>query len=174
MRTIRTKIYKFEELSSDAQAKAIDNLRDINVDYDWWQFTYYNAQEIGLKITSFDLDRNRHAKGNFLLSANEVAQNVLSNHGVECETYKTAQNFMNDWQPIFNDYLDENSENYESGELENKLSELEEDFLNNLLKDYSIILQNECDYLQTDEAVKETIVANEYEFTKDGKMYFNP
>ncbi|MEN6291629.1 MAG: hypothetical protein ABFD07_06385, partial [Methanobacterium sp.] len=136
MRTIRTKIYKFEELSSDAQAKAIDNLRDINVDYDWWQFTYYNAQEIGLKITSFDLDRNRHAKGNFLLSANEVAQNVLSNHGVECETYKTAQNFMNDWQPIFNDYLDENSENYESGELENKLSELEEDFLNNLLKDY--------------------------------------
>lgn len=31
MRTVRTKIYKFEELSKDAQQNAISNMWDINV-----------------------------------------------------------------------------------------------------------------------------------------------
>ena len=36
MRTIRTKIYKFEELSAEAQSKAIDNFRNINTSDDFW------------------------------------------------------------------------------------------------------------------------------------------
>jgi len=171
MRTIRTKVYLFEELSEVAQQKAINELSNINVDYNWWQCTYEDAQIIGLKITSFDLDRNRHADGQFILSACEVAQNIFNNHGEHCQTYQTAEQFIEKWQPIYNDYLDEDSENYESGDLEDEMQDLEDEFLNSLLEDYSIILQNECEYLQSDEAVKETIIANEYEFTKDGKQF---
>jgi len=171
MRTVRTKIYKFEELSKDAQQNAISNMWDINVDHDWWQSTYNDASNIGLKITSFNLDRNRNATGEFSLSACEVAQNVFNEHGEDCETYKTAQKFIEVWQPIFDDYMDENSENYESQELENTLQEMEDDFLNSLIEDYSIILQNESEYLQSDEAIKETILANDYEFTKDGNQF---
>jgi len=171
MRTIRTKVYSFDELNEAAQQKAINELISINVDYDWWDSVYEDAKTIGLKITSFDLDRNRHANGLFTLSACEVAQNIFNNHGESCSTYLTAEQFMEKWQPIYNDYLDENSENYESGDLEDEMQDLEDEFLKSLLEDYSVILQNDCDYLQSDEAIKETIIANEYEFTKDGKQF---
>lgn len=170
MRTIEVKIFKFNELNEKAKQNAIRNLSDINIDHNWWEFTYEDAENIGLKIMSFDLDRNRHAKGEFILNAPEVAQNILSNHGKECETYKTAESFLEVWQPIFNAYMDEESEKYESSESEDEMQELEDDFFNSLLEDYSIILQNACDYLQSDESIIDTIEANDYEFTEDGEM----
>lgn len=170
MRTIEVKIFKFNELNEEAKQNAISNLYNINIDYNWWEFIYEDAKNIGLKITSFNLDRNRHAKGEFILNAPEVAQNILSNHGKECETYKTAESFLEVWQPIFNAYMDEESEKYESSESEDEMQELEDDFFNSLLEDYSIILQNACDYLQSDESIIDTIEANDYEFTEDGEM----
>ena len=170
MRTIEVKIFKFNELNEEAKQNAISNLYNINIDHNWWEFIYEDAKNIGLKITSFNLDRNRYAKGEFILNAPEVAQNILSNHGKECETYKTAESFLEVWQPIFNAYMDEESEKYESSESEDEMQELEDDFLNSLLDDYSIILQNACDYLQSDESIIDTIEANDYEFTEDGEM----
>jgi hypothetical protein len=171
MRTVRTKVYQFNELNESAKQTAIKKNSYINVDYDWWQSIYEDANAIGLKITSFDLDRRRHADGQFTLSACEVAQNIFNNHGEHCQTYQTAEKFMEKWQPVYNDYLDENSENYESGDLEDEMQDLEDEFLKSLLEDYSIILQNECEYLQSDEAIAETLIANEYEFTKDGNQF---
>ena len=170
MRKIEINIFKFNELNEEAKQNAISNLYNINIDYNWWEFIYEDAKNIGLKITSFNLDRNRYAKGDFILNASEVAQNILSNHGKECDTYKTAESFLKEWQPIFNIYIDEEHEQYESSELEEKLVEMEDDFLNSLLEDYSIILQNEFDYLQSDELIIDTIEANEYEFTENGEM----
>ncbi len=170
-RTIRTKVYKFEELTTEAQQKAIEKNSDINVNYCWWDSVYEDAKNIGLKITSFDLDRNRHATGKFTISANEVAANIFKDHGEMCETFKTAAAFMAEWEPIFNNYMDEESEEYESAESEEKLNELEEDFLKSILEDYSLMLQKECEYLQSEEAIKETIIINEYEFTKDGNRF---
>lgn len=171
MKQIITTVYSYEELPPEIQEKVICDNYDINVSFfDWWDGTYEDAKNIGLKITSFDLDRNRSAQGNFMQSATEVAADILKNHGEQCETYKTAENFLNDYNPIFADYMDESSENYESRELEDQMQDLEDDFLNSLLEDYSIILQNECEYLQSEEAVKETILANEYTFTIEGKM----
>jgi hypothetical protein len=40
MRTIRTKVYKFDELSEAAKETAIEQFSDINVDYDWYEFVY--------------------------------------------------------------------------------------------------------------------------------------
>jgi hypothetical protein len=170
MRTITKNIYTFGELSEEAKEKAIENLTYVNVELDWWNSIYYDAKEIGLKITSFNLDRNRHATGELLLSANEVAQNILNNHGETCDTYATARGFMEDWQPIFDEYMNEDSENYESSDLEGQLIDLEDDFRKLLLEDYSIMLQNEYEYLCSDEAIIETIEANEYEFDEYGNM----
>lgn len=171
MKTIQLKLYSFEELSEEAQQKAIESNSDINVEADWWESTYHDAKNIGLKITSFDLERNRHAKGNFILSACEVAQNILNNHGENCQTYKTAKKFLEEFNPLFSEYLDESSEHYESSERESQLQDLEETFLNDILEDYSIILQNECDYLQSPEAIKETLIINEFDFLESGKRY---
>lgn len=162
--------YKFDELSDKAKEHAIQELSDFNVYFDWWVFTYEDAANIGLKITGFDLDRNRHADGEFVLSANEVAQNILNNHGDMTETYKTADNFMKEWQPVFYGYMDESSEDYESQESENKLLDIEDQFLQSLLEDYLIMLQKEYEYRTSEEAIQETIEANEYEFDADGNL----
>jgi hypothetical protein len=171
MKTIEIKLYKFSELSEEIKENAVNHLCDINVDFDWWDYIYDDAKTIGLKINEFGLDRYRHATGNFLFSACEVAQNIFNNHGEFCKTYKTAKLFIKDWQSVFNEYMDETNEKYESTESENELMELEDNFLNSLLEDYSIILQNEYEYRTSNEAIIETIEANEYYFTKEGKLY---
>jgi hypothetical protein len=170
MRIIETKAYKFDELSDDAKEKAVENLYDLNVDTDWWECIYYDAAQIGLKITSFDIDRNRHAKGEFTLSAAEVMANIFANHGEECETYKTAKAFEEDWQPLFNDYLDENSDKYEDSETEDRLNELEDRFCRSLLEDYAKLLEEEFEYQTSEEAIIDTILANEHEFTEEGNL----
>lgn len=163
MKTISINLYQFSELSEIAQQKAIEKLSDINVDHEWWDNTYEDAKNIGLKITSFDLERRRHAKGEFILTPIEVAGKILSEHGKDCESYKTAHLFMND----FNELIAQN----DSGQKDYDIEELENEFLNDLLEDYSIILQNESEYLQSKEAIIDTIQANEYDFTEDGKLY---
>jgi hypothetical protein len=170
MRTIEITAYKFDELSDNAKEKARKWWRDGGLDYEWWQFIYEDAEAIGLKITSFNLDRNRHATGGFLLSPNEVAQNILNNHGESCETYKTAKEFMDVWQPIFNEYMDEYSEHYESFEYECVLQDLESEFEDELLECYSIMLQDEYEYLLSDESIDENIRINNYEFDENGKL----
>jgi hypothetical protein len=171
MKQVTINNYKFAELNEESKQKAIEKLSDINVNYDWWEFIYEDAKTIGLKITSFNLDRQRGAKGDFLYSACEVAQNIINEHGKTCSTFETAKNFLENWQPIFNDYMDEDSENYESYDIEQDLLSIEDEFLNSLLEDYSIILQNESEYLQSEESIIETIEANDYDFTEDGKLY---
>ncbi len=172
MRTIEVKLYSFEELNEDAKKKAINKFSDINVDYDWWESDFEDAANIGLKITEFDCYRGG-IKGSFNLSANEVAANIFKEHGENCGTYKTATKFMEEWQPIFDAYMDEsNEEAYESQESEDKLMELESEFLKDLLGDYLKILRDNYEYNTSEEAIIETIKANEYEFTEEGRQHY--
>jgi hypothetical protein len=166
MRIKETKVYKFDELTDKAKEKAMENLYDLNVDYGWWDYMYEDAANVGLKLTSFDLDRNRHAKGEFTLSAAEVAANIIRDHGEQCETYKTAQAFLDE----INSLTMPDDDSDEFSEWENKMLELEDEFLKSLLEDYSIMLQKEYEYQTSEEAIIETIRANEYEFTEDGKL----
>ena len=131
MRIIETKVYKFDELPEDIKEKAIENLYDINVDYEWWQFIYEDAEQIGLEITEFDIDRASYCKGKFTLSAEEVAANIIKDHGKDCETFKTASSYLKEHDPIFSEYF-----NTEDSKLEDKLLELEDEFLKSLCEDY--------------------------------------
>ena len=75
---------------------------------------------------------------------------------------------MEEWQPVFSEYMTE-PENM--GELEGKLQDIEDDFLKSLCEDYRILLQHQYEYLTSEEVIIETIEANEYEFTQDGKRF---
>jgi len=167
MRTIKVKILTFNELSEQAKEKARDWWRNGGLDYEWWDFIYEDAKNIGIEITSFDLYR-KEIDGKMILSAAEIAQNILNQHGEYCHTYKTATNFMEQWQPIFNDYMKESGANYESSMLEDVL--MEDEFLSSLLEDYLSILNNEYEYMLSNEYVDETILNNEYEFYEDGSI----
>lgn len=178
MKNVTIKLFQFNELSESAKQVAISNLSDINVDYDWWQSTYEDAKNIGLKITSFDLDRNRHAKGLFIDRAENCANKIISEHGINCATYATAHVYLRDFAELLEKYEVEQDGMYfnfrndaTEYDFENEKEDLDEQFLNDICEDYSILLQKECEYLQSEEAIVETIIANDYDFTIDGKIY---
>ena len=78
---------------------------------------------------------------------------------------------METWETSFGDYINKEYENYESGDLEELMIDLEIDFLSSLLRDYFNSLQKEYVYLNTEEAIIETIESNNYDFTDDGKIF---
>jgi hypothetical protein len=172
MRTKTINLYQFDELSDEAKQKAIESLSGINVDFEWWEFVYEDAEQIGLKITEFDIDRGMYAKGEFIEGAEDVANAILKNHGEDCETYKTAKGYLTDRDELVAKYSDgvntdvvaEEDEYY----FDQDCDELDDSFRIDLLDDYRIILDKEWDYLTSEEAVIGTIRANEYEFTEDG------
>lgn len=56
MRTIRTKVYKFDELSKDAQQKAIEGFSEINVDDSYWYESVYEDLKELCKTIGIDVD----------------------------------------------------------------------------------------------------------------------
>lgn len=135
MKTIEIQLYKFDELSEEAKQNAINKLCDVNVDFDWWQFTYNNAKNIGLKITSFGLDRNRHANGEFLKDATYCANKIIQEHGQTCNTYQTAKDFLEESERIATN----NNGDFENEQFE-EFTDLENDFFTN--QDIEHILYN--------------------------------
>jgi hypothetical protein len=173
MQTKTYNVYKFEELSDKAKEKAIDNLRDINVDYKWWDSIYEDAANIGLRITSFDLAPLRYATGEFMTlgQGEQCAGLIMKEHGEMCDTYKLAAAYIAELEKVnakYPNHGDADHEDYEAHHEETGL--LEDKFLSDLLEDYSLTLQKEYEYLQEDSAVIETILANAYDFTEDGKI----
>lgn len=170
MRTIEIKVYQFDELSEKAKENAREWWLHNGLDDYWWESIYYDAEQVGLKITSFDLDRNRHAKGEFILGADDVARNILSDHGEGCETYKTAQTFMEGCKALEERAKMEGKDGDEDYWFSDEISELENEFLKSIIEDYSIMLQNEYEYMCSDEYIDESIRNNEYEFYVNGEI----
>lgn len=168
--TISRAIYTFDELSEQAKEKARTWWREGALDYDWWEFIYEDAESIGLKIKGFDLYRGRNVDGEFFRCPVEVAERIKENHGENCQTYATAITFLKERESFM-----ESAEKDEYGELatyklERDLEDIENDFLKSILEDYAIMLEREHDYHLEEEQVDESIRANGYEFTEDGKI----
>jgi hypothetical protein len=138
------------------------------VSSDWWEFVYDDAKEVGLKITGFDLDRGSHVNGHLLNSMNECIDLILASHGKECETFKLATKFRAEWNILVNNYDEVTEDN--QWEFDQDADEMEEDFKNELCECYLTILREEYEYLTSEEAIIQTIEANEYEFDEEGNL----
>lgn len=156
MREINVKVYQFDELSEEAQQKALYECREYGL-YDWHLATYEDAEQIGLKITGFDIDRGSYCKGEFTKHPLDVVRAIIENHGEQCDTYKTAMRHA----PALKLALE--------SEYENAVKAEEHEFLHDILEDYLVMLSKEYEYQISDEAVKEMIEANEYEFLDSDK-----
>lgn len=49
-RVMETTVYKFDELSERAKEKAREWFREGNLDYDWWEFVYEDAERIAERL----------------------------------------------------------------------------------------------------------------------------
>lgn len=156
-------LYNYDELSDEAKEKARDWYRESSSNDDWWGSTYEDAERIGLKITAFDIDRGSYVQAKFIKGAYECAKLILAKHGKECETYKTAQSYIQAVDKVYD--LEKQDEDYNS---DDDIYEIDKEFLKTIQKEYRIILQKEYEYINSDEYVEENIQANEYEFTEEG------
>jgi hypothetical protein len=61
MRTKTYTVYEFHELNPKARANAIELLRNVNTDYDWWDYTYDYFVEL-CRLTGISIHRSAHKK----------------------------------------------------------------------------------------------------------------
>ena len=175
MRIIETEAYTFDELSDDAKENAVNNLREINVEHDWWDCTYETFRELGIRIEHFDLGRRSEIGIDLIETHHEVATNIIGTFG-ENGLKANAEYFIEQRDKLVKE-LGEGDEiagySVKEGneeEFDERVETIEEYYFNGLKRDILHWLRCEFEYLMSDEAIIDTIEANEYEFTKDGKL----
>ena len=197
MRTEALHIYTYEELSDDAKEKARDWYRSIDDANFWAEFVIDNAKEVAalmgweidkiywsgfscqgdgacftgmmrykkgcakfVKAYTNDEELNRIAKAwqdlqrrNFYALRASVKHRGHYSHEMctefECEDTRSNYGWM------------------QNPEAEDDIKEIARDFMRWIYKR----LESEYEYSVSDEAVEENIIANEYEFTEDGKIH---
>ena len=194
MRTIETQVYSFNELSERAQQTAIENNYDINVFDSFWyedteeaqrfiienkgftdvdiRFSGFSSQGDGASFTGFvDLEKfiienglnDKYKRilpfiGNGIDYNGEITRSGRHVHERSTSLYLSADvrsNPNNDYKNIY-------------ALLDNLETEIEETIIDLSKQAYKAL--NDCyKHLTSDEAIKETLIANEYEFTIDGE-----
>lgn len=159
-----TTVYKFDELSEEAQDKALNDLANFETEREWWDnILDEDAKNIGLKINTFDIDRGNSITGDFYVSAEETAHKIEKEHGESCDTYETAMQYLKDRQEI----IDTADSDIIDGP---ELDELDTEFLRAILEDYLVILRHEFKNITSREYLVDLIEINEWEFTEDGRI----
>jgi len=185
------KLYEFEELPEDIQEKVLDRYRDINVDCEWYDYdgkTGFTSKELArmrvkvedapdelitFKKMYFDVDRGwfiQFTEAHF--SNDEIARKFLrvpANLWAKTHwMFENNRDYTTRLEYEYDYYFGERMNDFTSKQREilERACEIFSDKMEEALKG----LRNSYEWLQTDEAVKETILANEYTFTIDGKM----
>jgi len=198
MRTAKTKVYKFNELSDDAKVVALDWGRYSDPFFnDWSEFIIDDFHErmmgIGINIEKGTIDWNTESPGSTDFEATVSTAKILKNkypnwaiadplkllvdaeeEGVMETRYKDQyldidlnyDELAIAMKPHVELCLQRNTIGAE-GFLRKMIEDMIEDFRLELGKR----LKDEYEYMGTDEYVTEELLANEYEFTKEGNKW---
>jgi len=193
--TIIKTYLKFNGLNEEQKEKVIENNRDINVDYEWWQFIKedFHAQ---LDILGFyDIESyfsgfwsqgdGASFTGKFNYPENEkevetILKKLIDGYNYKDDKLDYAKNILRNGmiekkKDIDDEYYPCELEiysrsNYCHSNTMQLLNNDNDDFLDNcrwLADEYYKTLENEYYYLISDKAIKESLIANDYEFDID-------
>ena len=172
MKTHTIITYSIEELKEqfpEAYKKAISDNSDWNVMDDCWhECITQEAEDLGFMLVEWDLDRHTIKLGKFTETLETIAKKIVQDHGETCNTHKTASAFLKDLATLREKYpIEGENDPVYGGELE--LMEVE--FERELALDYLALLRQEYDYQTSEEAIFDSLLANDCQFTEDGKMF---
>ena len=181
MRKMTVTVYSFAELSDDAKKRALNAFRDINVEFDWWDGAYDTICTAG-KLIGLDIDRiNFDADLYCIFNADyEYARGAVKAIQAEFPHATDLHDVARKLQDLQKRHFYSLSCAVTKGRTTNRYScfRFGEDYecedLGDIIDDFAhwarILLRDEYKDLTSDEAVKETIEANGYEFTEGGKL----
>jgi hypothetical protein len=154
---------KFAELSDKAKEKARQWMREcIDVD-EWSDPVTDDAQQVGVKITGFDIGRGEVCDIEFENSAGATAIGIMKEHGVGCDTYEAAAVYVETLSAL---------KRNEDGEVDpDEADRALDNFQRQLSACYLKSLREQHEYVYSDEAIDETIEANEYDFDEHGNRW---
>lgn len=100
MHTITKTVYTVKELEGNAQEKAFDWLREVNLDYGWWEFVYEDAIEIG-KLMGLEIGTTRDGKERDLWFSGFSSQGDGACWGgrIDCNLFNGAVKRAKDYAP---------------------------------------------------------------------------
>lgn len=194
LETTTRELYTFEELSDNAKEKAIEKLCDMNVDYEWHEFVYEDSIEIA-RLFGLDISEIHYSgfwsqgDGACFKGRYEYKKDALK----AIKEYAPTDTELHDivsrlqWAQAANFYrvtctAKHSGHYYHSGcmtvDCENAedcyRTVINEDEFIQALRDFADWiykqLETEYNYLTSETAIIETIKANKYEFTKEGKL----
>jgi len=187
MKTIEISLYKFEELSEAAQKNAIELNRDFNVDGDWFDPIYEGAKE-NLEKAGFENAKIQFSgfwsQGDgasflaeinpmkFSETTNEKRISKLIDNG-NIENFEIRNNsFATHYVHEKTKYIDyDASFNGNIGETIYKLADKIEGKRLQMCKEIYRNLETYYNELTEDEAIKESLIINDYDFTENGEIY---
>lgn len=170
MKQVTTNTFLFEELSPEGQQKALENYYDINVDYDWWDWIYDEIEPLGIHIIGFDTYRGSISI-ELSLSTPRVWDNLTAFVETDAPNDEKLQDIIDRCNVLIRRLNDNplcpSADSYNE-DIWDKMTEV---LIEELEKYYLGILSQEYDYQTSKEAIKESLIANEYYFTEDGKIF---
>lgn len=158
MRTEEISIYQFEELPDGAKDRARAWWREVS-DYPWWKDSFSSIEEFckefGVKIKDYQVSQwghsymdtdaeNAHFRGRKLKEFKR--DQTPTGYCIDCTLWET---FVDEWK--------------ESGDPLKAFK----DAIDKAIKD----IVSDMEYLDSDEAVDEMLIVNDYEFDEDGRLF---
>lgn len=162
--TITIEIFTYDELSDAAKEKAHSDYISNGLVCDWWDTVYDDARYAGIDITAYT---ERNITGEYRISVEDVVSNILTDHGVDCTTHRTAATYRHQLDTLEKSVIGD----CYTPEQDTTYAELENSFLQAILEDYKTLLREEYNYLCSVEQFVEATEANGWEYTADGALH---
>jgi len=164
MKTIEINVYKFEELDKQTKEKVIENYRHINVDdFQWYDWIKDDFNRLGLEIQEFDLGRRNYVKI-YIENFEDTSKSIIEHFGDSVAIKQTAKNYIDEYEKILSNFK-------EDEDIERELEILDEQYEKEYSEDILSYLRANYESDISDEAVIDTIEANDYDFTWNGEIF---
>ena len=172
MKTKTINLYSFNELNEETQKKAIAFLTDINTQHNWWDLT---TDEMNEELTKLGFIGSKIYFSGFSSQGDGacfICDSIDFNlfQGGKYKDLDITANIEHRWRYYFATSTTVNLEgevtDEQYSEIEQAIKDEREEIGNRFYKR----LEDEHYYLISDEAIKETITANNYLFNEDGEI----
>ena len=165
--------YFFNELNDTAKETALNDHRYFLGNFGWWEDTILDAKlSFGINIKSFEFETSRKIDIEFSETLEKIAKEIIAQCGDNTALNKDAHCYLQSRSKILTEAKkDEDGEILDSELLEEKLDENDNSFKDDIDNTFLKMLEQEYEWLISDECIGELLEANQYEFLENGKRY---